>query len=138
MEVANYIYSNLCSNVCERVQAVNSSCTATYTRDMLHSPDHLTNAPSLLGGLFKLQKFPSLPLACQCHCCPAHASLPAPSAPPPPQHPPAGSDRANIFKHHSPISHVNISAGSDEARAGTPNSNCVLLCNKNFRCESSD
>ena len=49
------------SDTCELVQAVNSSCTATYTRDILHSTDHLTNTPSLLSGLFKLHEFPFSP-----------------------------------------------------------------------------
>ena len=46
--------------------------------------------------------------------------------------------RGNIFNCHSPISHVNISAGSDEVRAWTPNSNYDLLCNKHFKRELPD
>ena len=36
-------------NSCSLNSPLNTSCTATYTRDMLHSPDHLTNVPSLLS-----------------------------------------------------------------------------------------
>ena len=85
-----------------------------------------------IGGLFKMQNFPSLPLACQCHCC-LHLQ---------PHHHPSihlqALSRGNIFNHHSPISHVNISARSDEVRAQMPKSNYVLLSNKHFKRELSD
>ena len=105
-----------------------------HTRDTLHSPDHFTNAPSLLGGLFKLQNFPSLPLACALH---KHRLLLLQ----PHYHPSIRLQALSgyIFNHHSPISHVNISAGSDQVRAQTLNSNYVLLCNKHlWQCELSD
>lgn len=43
-----------------------------YMHDMACSP-HSSNTPCQLGGLFKLQKSPNSPSACQCHHCPASA-----------------------------------------------------------------
>ncbi len=102
-------------------------CCTHVTRHMPHSP-LLPFMHSQFGGLFKLQGTPNSSSACRCCCCPPSVPLHLLSAPPPPQHPAAGSEWGfSMFWSSLLYIYVNLSAGSDEVGAWTPDSNYVLL-----------